>query len=483
MKRAFYPHARASKLFALFFLASLALAGAARGHSARFSILSPQAGDFTNFQSAANVFGQPNFTSATASAANFDFPNGASVDAATGKIFVADLANNRVLRFASSAALTNGAMPEAVFGQPDFSTVSDDTTPSKMSSPTATAVDAAGRLWVVDGGNNRLLRFDGAAAKLSGANADGVLGQADFTSSASGSSLGALNAPFGLFVDAAGRLWAADTFNNRVLRFDAAASKTNGAPADNFLGTGAAAVSRNGFNKPYAVAIDTGGRLYVADGMNNRVLRFDNAANKTTSANADAVFGQTVFTANAAGTTAAKLNFPTGVAADASSHLYVSDAGNNRVLVFNLAGTAANGASASRVLGQPDFTSGTANTGNAAPADNLFFYEPTASLFVADSDNNRVLRFAVPLPPTAAPVSISGRVLTGRKGAAGARIRLTDGARTIRFTTTDARGFYRFDSLAAGETYVLNASFKGTELALQVVYAAEDVSDLNFASQ
>lgn len=58
--------------------------------------------------------------------------------------------------------------------------------------------------------------------------------------------------------------------------------------------------------------------------------------------------------------------------------------------------------------------------------------------------------------PTAARVSVGGRVMTGgRQGIRNARVILTmpDGA--IRFTTTGSFGDYRFESVATGETYVL----------------------------
>ena len=43
-----------------------------------------------------------------------------TVDPTTGKVFVADQTNNRVLRFASALVLANGAPAEAVLGQANF---------------------------------------------------------------------------------------------------------------------------------------------------------------------------------------------------------------------------------------------------------------------------------------------------------------------------------------------------------------------------
>ncbi len=87
----------------------------------------------------------------------------------------------------------------------------------------------------------------------------------------------------GLCVDSSGRLWATDHTNHRVLRFDNASSKTSGADADGVLGqtnfnTNAAAVSATAMDSPLSVAVDPSGTLWVADTGNNRVLGFKNAA-------------------------------------------------------------------------------------------------------------------------------------------------------------------------------------------------------------
>lgn len=70
-----------------------------------------------------------------------------------------------------------------MLGQPDFiSNTFATATASVMFAPCGIALDSAGRLWVADYNNSRVLRFDSAAGKPNGAAADGVLGQSDFTS-------------------------------------------------------------------------------------------------------------------------------------------------------------------------------------------------------------------------------------------------------------------------------------------------------------
>jgi sugar lactone lactonase YvrE len=150
-----------------------------------------------------------------------------------------------------------------------------------------------------------------------------------------------MSAPEGATVDKSGNLYVADVNNSRVLKFTNADSKANGANADAVLGQAdftskIPATTQSGMIYPDGVAADGLGNLYVADGHNNRVLKFTNAASKANGANADAVLGQTDFTSGAGGTTQIYLRHPSCVATNNSAgKLYVADNGNNRVLVFS----------------------------------------------------------------------------------------------------------------------------------------------------
>ena len=363
----------------------------------------------SNDQAATLVLGQPNFTSHiynNHSQTGMMIPFSVAVDPNTRKVFVAEFANNRVMRFASVYALTNGAAAEAVLGQPDFTSDSSDTTQNGMYTPRSIFVDAGGRLWVADDGNNRVLRFDNAASKANGADADGVLGQPDFTTSDYATTQNGMHYPGGVAVDSSGRLWVADLDNNRVLRFDNAASKANGVNADGVLGqadftTGDQATTQNGMHYPVGVAVDSSGRLWVAEIGNNRVLRFDEAAAKANGAKANGVLGQPGFTSYGQATTQSGFNEAAGVSIDnASGRLYVSDFDNNRVLVFNAAAGLANGANANYVLGQKDFTSSGYSSGVSAKTlfspQGVFYDQAAKVLWVADSANDRVLMYGRP---------------------------------------------------------------------------------------
>jgi DNA-binding beta-propeller fold protein YncE len=262
-----------------------------------------------------------------------------------------------------------------------------------MSFPMGLTVDRAGRLWVVDRENNRVLRFDNAASKPSGAAADGVLGQPDFVSSAADNTQGGMSYPTSVAADAAGRLWVADGRNDLIMRFDNAAGKPNGAAADGVLYGGNANDAWT-FARPYGICVDAAGRLWVADTNNNRVVWFDNPASKPAAAVPDGVLGQPNFRSNEQQTSAEGMLGPLGLIANASGRLFVADGGNNRVLWFDNAADKPNGAPADGVWGQPDFTSRTADiSGDSFDLPFALALDLGGQLWLADASNNRVLLF------------------------------------------------------------------------------------------
>ena len=367
---------------------------------------------------AVGVLGQSNFTTAPSTVAPtasvLNTPKGIAIDPTTGKLFVADYENRRVLRWSSTDKLVDGSAAEAVLGQPDFITNTSGTSSSKLSRPYGICVDASGRLWVADLTNNRVLRFDNASTIVSGSAANRVLGQADFataTANAGGISASTMWSPIGVCVDGSGRLWVAERDNKRVLRFDNASTKSNGDPADGVLGepdfvTNAGGLSASLMTRAYGVSVDGNGCLWVGDRDNNRVLRFDNAAAKADGAAADGVLGQVDFVTAVAARTQPGMEGPRGVFADGTGKLFVSDEANNRILVYNNAAAKANGVNADNVLGQADFT--TYVTPNPPTASSLNYAEflcvdnVNKQLWIADEYNNRILRFgegsSLPLP-------------------------------------------------------------------------------------
>lgn len=210
-----------------------------------------------------------------------------------------------------------------------------------------------------------------------------VLGQTDLQLNGLNMVTGqGLNSPIGVALDARGgqvHIFIADTQNSRVLGWaDINSYQAGDAPAlvlaqPNPQYSSPLGIGPKGLTNPLGVAVDpTTGNLYVADFGDNRVVRFPSPFDNPARIEPDAVYGQASFAGVAAGLSASAMNSPRSVTCDSAGNLWVADSGNNRILRF-AAATLNSPApvSADTVIGQADFLSGAANGGSAVSASGL----------------------------------------------------------------------------------------------------------------
>jgi uncharacterized protein (TIGR03437 family) len=234
-------------------------------------------------------FRSPNFIEGR----EFQFQNAGIVIDKTSqppRLYVADAANHRVLGFADARTVKQGTRADIVIGQPDFyralinfpSNNTDARNDSGLYFPIGLAVDGEGNLWVADSGNGRVLRFPSPFSQTqTPMRADLVLGQSSFTSRVTDASARTMAVPFGIIFSNSGRLLVSDNTLNRVLVFDPpfvsgmAASRALG-QAD--LNSALVGTDLNRFNGPRHLGVDTDDRVYVTDNGNNRVLIFAQTA-------------------------------------------------------------------------------------------------------------------------------------------------------------------------------------------------------------
>jgi uncharacterized protein (TIGR03437 family) len=323
-------------------------------------------------------------------------PAGLALDTSVAPpiLYVSDTRNNRVLAWKNAASFSNGAFADLVIGQNDlFSTLAQGPSGSTLligfSAPSGLTV-YKGDLYVVDSGNNRILRFPKPFSQTQRPPVpDLVIGQPDMTTRTPNSSQSLsvpLNGqgiytatsnsstvyPAGLAFDSSGNLWFTDPGNARVLRFPAAnlpapnvGSTTGGIQADLVVGqpglttTNSTNLSaqttpmliKNQFGLPESLGFDPAGRLFVLDDYGDsstsygRILVFA-TPNSLPSGNgsADRVMGVVPagelttlgLTGQPAQTFALQTftNQPKGVFFLPDGSVGILDTGDHRILVF-----------------------------------------------------------------------------------------------------------------------------------------------------
>ena len=301
---------------------------------------------------ASYVLGKPNFTSSgfSSGAAGMGPPVGLAFDAVNNRLFVSDWQHCRVMVFELSGGLSNGMAAAHVLGAPSLTADGCDVYLGRadFEDPFGLAFDPSSELlYVTDDTVARVLVFNvNPATFTNGENASYVIGQPDFDSSNYSVSRNGLSVPESLAVDAPGhRLFVADSYSaRRVLVYDTSAL-SNGMNASFVLGepdftsSSGGGSNANSFDPIGLVYDSPGQRLFVEDGSIARVLSFDTSS-ISNGMNATGVIGESDPSAGGnpcEGTSSTQLCSLDGFddAYDpAQNQLYVSDRGNNRVLVF-----------------------------------------------------------------------------------------------------------------------------------------------------
>ncbi|MCP5546742.1 MAG: NHL repeat-containing protein [Akkermansiaceae bacterium] len=381
-----------------------------------------------NHASANLVLGQSGFTtnsvSPVASPYTLDAPCCVTVDPATGKVFVLEYNSCRVLRYPSASSLRNGAPAEAVFGQPRFSSTASGSGDTGWGSLAYSIFfDHRGRLWVSVYSQHRVLMYEAASTRTSSVLADRVYGQPNFTTYSTGTTASTMINPIGVCVDKQDHLWVSDYGNNRILRFDNITDKPSGSAADGVLGqanfnTGSSGTSATKLSSPGHIAVSPSGSLFVADLFNHRIVRFENAAQLVNGAGASAVFGQADFTSNTPGTSATKYNMPWGVCCADDDSIWITELSKPRVLRISKATTKPTNAAADGVIGQADFITTAPGLDARNIAANPYSQpcvDASSNLWLPDQMNNRVLRFPPDLTKPGLVVKAVAKKVTKKK--------------------------------------------------------------------
>ena len=256
-------------------------------------------------------------------------PTGVFVDS-SNNVFIADTKNNVIRELVASSGTLQII---AGNGTPGFQGDNGPPTQAELKLPTGVFVDSAGNVFIADMGNNVIREIVAATGKIqtvAGVNA----GSPGFGGDGGAATSALLSSPSGVFVDALGNIFIADTGNNVIREvtisnhniLTVAGSHVLGA---GFSGDGGAATSAQ-LNAPLSVIVDPSGDLFIADTGNNVIREVVASTGKIQTVAGNHALGAG-FSGDGGPALSAQLHSPSSIAIDSLGAVDIADTGNNRI--------------------------------------------------------------------------------------------------------------------------------------------------------
>ncbi|MBC3876032.1 NHL repeat-containing protein [Undibacterium flavidum] len=241
----------------------------------------------------------------------FSDPFGVVMDQ-QGNLYLADAGeHNRILKINKAGVATVFAGGEE--GYLDSELKDNKITAAKFNTPSGLAIDKNGNLYVADTGNHviRKIEPNGKVSTIAGN------GQAGFRDGAAAQAH--FNAPIGVAVGKDGKVYVADTYNDkiRVILPDGQVQTIAGGNQPGLLdGAGGAAL----FDTPSNLAVNSLGEIFVADTRNNAIRKISVDGQVSTLITSDPKDFD------------ALLRRPVGLAITHDDYLYVGELSHGRIL-------------------------------------------------------------------------------------------------------------------------------------------------------
>ncbi len=376
-----------------------------------------------------------------ATSASLNEPAGVAVDPA-GNLYIADQFNDRVRKVSPGGIITTVAGG----GSPLFPDIGDGgpATSASLNEAAGVAVDPAGNLYIADQFNDRVRKVSlgGVITAVAGGGSPLFpdIGDGGPATSAS------LNRPAGVAVDAAGNLYIADTFNDRIRKvsLDGTITTVAGNGDLGFSGDGGPAVNAS-LARPTGVAVDAAGNLYIADQLNHRIRKVDTGGVITTVAGSGAAgIDGGGFSGDGGPATSASLAFPGDVVVDAAGNLYIADTYNQRVrkvspdgIITTMAGSGPTGFDAG----------GFSSDGGPATSARLnnplgVAMDAAGNLYIADQFNERIRKVLFAAAPSfsVSPASLDFSATAGSTAGAPEQLTLSSSVAGLPWQATVVAG-------------------------------------------
>ena len=312
----------------------------------------------------------PGNTDGSVTTARFNSPFGVAIDA-SGNTYVVDADSDTVRKITAAGTVSTFAGTPGQPGSADGTGAA-----ARFSTPRGIAVDSAGNVYVSDTGNDTIREITPTGSVTTLAGTAGVAGMADGTGAAA-----EFSGPQGIATDGSGNVYVADSFNNRIREIAPGGVVTTLA-GQTACGTTDGAASSAEFCRPFGIASDSAGNVYVADSENDTIRKIS-AGTVSTLAGTAGQAGSTDGTG-----TGATFSLPSGLALDASGNIYVADTGNATVRMITAGGVVTTLAGSAGVLGYADAAGSAAQfRGGQGPA-----VDAQGNVYLADNNNLTIRR-------------------------------------------------------------------------------------------
>jgi sugar lactone lactonase YvrE len=362
------------------------------GGAASFTVAVSGTGPFT-YQWQLNGVNLPNPVIITAAgqdtgglAPNTSLDDPSAVTAdAAGNLFIADQFNDRICKVRTNGILTTVA---GTLSYGSFGSYSGDggaATNANLALPAAVAVDNLGNVFIADMDNNRIRQVN-TAGIITTIAGNGTYGYSGDGGPATNAEL---SGPSGLVVDPDGNLFIADSGTNRILELtDGIITTVVGTGLNGFSGDGGPALNAT-LNYPTGLALDASGNLFIVDENNQRIREVATNGIITTVAGN----GSAAYSGDGGPATNASLYYPTAVAVDAFGNLFIADGNNSVIREVETNGII------STIAGRGGVEGFTGDGGLAINAELGYAQgvavDSSGYVIIADTDNGRVRRTKV----------------------------------------------------------------------------------------
>ncbi|HXP49174.1 MAG TPA: PKD domain-containing protein, partial [Bacteroidia bacterium] len=265
-----------------------------------------------------------------ASAAGLYYPIAVFEAPATGSVYIADCYNNMVRKITASGIISTVAGT----GTAGYNGDSIQATASELYQPIAIRLDHAGNLIIADAYNNRIRKVNmstGIITTIAGTGANGYTGDHGQATAAT------MHVPSGLAIDVTGNLFISDGYNYTIRKVDTTGIITTyaGTGSQGYNGDGIQASAAQLNNSVGDLAIDNAGNLLICDLYNQRIRKVNHLTGIITTIAGNGTAG---YNGDGIQATAAEINEPSSLFADANGNIYFTDEGNAKVRMINSSG-------------------------------------------------------------------------------------------------------------------------------------------------